>query len=283
MYASEEPTLWKKAAEISTWVLLFVVFIPGTALGYFAENSLPNTSLYPIKRDIETVVLALSSFNKATKTLYQLELAKIRIQETNQLFASNNKVTAEDINQIAIAAQQIQVAQASIDTISDPVQKAQMQQQLSQQAQNYKKQLSHLQQQINSNPTSNTSATTTTHQTPLAPTTTQIENTTNTTNQDNGTNTSVTTDTTTTSSTTDTTTSPDLSNLTPDQQTNLEQTIQDTTDQLNTFIEASPSPTPTIPTPTAFQFHHSDGHDGDHQNTNQFTTDGNHNDNQGDH
>lgn len=70
MYVFEEESIWSKIAEIGTWVLLFVLLVPGTAFGFFAENSLPNSPLYPVKRDIEQVVLALLIDNLALRNTF---------------------------------------------------------------------------------------------------------------------------------------------------------------------------------------------------------------------
>ena len=154
VYASEEPPVWTKYLEIGTWVLLFLVLVPGTALGYFAESSLPNSPLYPIKRDIESTILALSSFNPITKSNYQVALAKTRVDESQQLFIDQSQqFTPAEMAQLQATAQQITQAQQSIATIKNPVQKAQLQQQLNQTTQNYKDQLAQMQQQLQNTPT----------------------------------------------------------------------------------------------------------------------------------
>jgi hypothetical protein len=277
MYASEEPPKWSKYAELGTWVLLFVVFLPGTALGFFAETSLPNTPLYPLKRDIEQTILALSSFNNSAKTFYQLTLAKNRLQETQQIVTSQQGVTTQDLSQFNAVMSQLATANDSINSVSDPTQKAQMQLQLHETALAYKKQLSQLQQQLQSSSDTssgtqnNTEQTTTNHYTNADVSNLNASGHTN----DNTTSPNQTTDTQNTTNTTSDNTSafptdtstttnlgtPNVSNLSPEDQAALEQTIQTINDQLDTIdplnTTESPTPFPVLPTftPTPTPYH----------------------------
>lgn len=149
MYAFEEESIGSKIAEIGTWVLLFVLLVPGTALGFFAEKSLPTSPLYPVKRDIEAVILTLVSVNNGTKSAYELSLANTRFSETKQLIASNAPLTPQQLNTVTV---QLAAAQTSINSISDSVQKAQLQQQLHTTVNAYQTQIAQLQQQLQNSP-----------------------------------------------------------------------------------------------------------------------------------
>jgi len=148
MYASEESSVLSKVLEISTWILLFIALVPGTALGYFAENSLPSSALYPLKKSIEIVVLKLVSVNNSAKTIYQLNLASTRVKEIQAVFASNNAITTTDIGQLDVAFNQFTDTQSSIQTIQDPIQKTQLKAQLQTTITEYQQQLSQIHDQL---------------------------------------------------------------------------------------------------------------------------------------
>lgn len=263
MFAFEEQSKLSKVIEISTWVLLFVVLVPGTALGYFAETSLPNMPLYPVKRGLESVVLTLTSFSKNAKTLYEINLANVRLQETKQLVASKEGITTHDLSQFDAVMAQLTEANASVATVSNISQKQAMRQQLTQTKEAYKQQLAQIQQQLQNSSTS-------TQNPPSSEQTKQTSDQT-TTPQDTHT------------SQTDTTTN--LSNLSPEDAAALEQKIQDVSTQLDTLDttdntktstrEDTPTPTPTIsPTPQPWwpwQGNNNQHHDGNDNNQKDHT------------
>lgn len=104
---------YRRVAEITTWVGLFLL-LPGAALGYFAEGSLPGQPLYPMKRGIEQLALVSQSFNADAKALYEVELTNRRLAESTKLLAS--KGSAYNFDDVYL---QIESARASISTISD--------------------------------------------------------------------------------------------------------------------------------------------------------------------
>src|SRR5690348_12983443 len=67
----------KRIAEIFTWVLLCIL-IPSTALGYFAEGSIPGQPLYPIKLGIEKTALSLQFLSPQAQASYQVGLVNKR-------------------------------------------------------------------------------------------------------------------------------------------------------------------------------------------------------------
>ncbi len=130
---------YRRVAEIATWVGLFLL-IPGTALGYFAEGSLPGNPLYSLKRGIEQIALTAQSFNSDAKALYEVELASQRLSESTKLLASNEPVYSFDDVYAQIAA-----ARISISTISDPTEKKLAEQKLVDTISLYQEQLSNIQ------------------------------------------------------------------------------------------------------------------------------------------
>lgn len=235
MYAFEEESIWSKIAEIGTWVLLFILLVPGTALGYFAENSLPNSPLYPVKRGIEQVVLTLVSVNTSAKSAYELSLANTRFTETKKLLASDTPINQQSLQQLDTVTQQLTAAQASINTVSDPIQKAKLQVQFQSSIQSYQTQISQIQQQLQTVQVSNTTTQPQTHQqssseptqaTP-SPKTQEPTPTDNTVSQQTAPQNTSTADT--------SVPQIDTQNMTPEQQAALEQTLNQLQAQLQNF------------------------------------------------
>lgn len=237
MYASEEESPWTRVAEITTWVLLFILVIPGTALGYFAENSLPNSPLYPVKRGIETVVLTLVSLDAPAKSMYQVSLAQTRLAETKQLLVTTHTLTPQDMQQFDATIAQLNAAKVSLSTVQDPVQHAQIAANLQNTVVQYQQQLTQMQQQLNATGQQNTTSNSST----------PTQSDTSTTQTQNPTPTPADTSASDNNSTQNTTASqPDFSNFTTQDKTTLEEKIQETTralEQFQTdFHQNNPSP-----------------------------------------
>lgn len=210
-------------------ISLFILFLfmPATVLGYFSENSLPGQPLYPVKRGIEAVVLAVESVSPSAKSSYYQTLAQRRVSETSTLiaqaassgdFTNFAQTDGSSLNEIVFSIQQ---AQQSIQQISDPVQKQQAEQQLTTSIQKYQTQLSQMNYTIEKHVISSPTPT---------PTPTQ----------------------TTTQTITQTTPTP---TPTPDPLTTVQNQITQTQNDLQTISNTiTTSPTPTVtptPTPTA--------------------------------
>lgn len=137
---------WEKVAMVIAWVLLLLL-LPGTALGYFAEQSLPGQTLYPVKRGIEAVVLAVESISPYARTNYLQSLTATRIQETNALV--QEAATSGNYSNIAINSDNsfgsivfsIQETVTSIQKIQNPQEKKIAAQKLAESIQQYQVQL----------------------------------------------------------------------------------------------------------------------------------------------
>lgn len=141
---------WEKFTMTASFVLLFL-FVPMTVLGYFSESSLPGQTLYPLKRGIESMVLLVESFTPYNKSLYYQTLAARRVHETATIIAQtevDGSITATDLTATDIGLVEIvttvKQAAAQTQTISNPAQKKQAQQQLAQSISTYQTQLNQI-------------------------------------------------------------------------------------------------------------------------------------------
>ena len=122
-----EPHWQKVFFTIST--ICLVLLIPGTALGYFAERSIPGQPLYSMKKGIEAVVLAVESLTPYGKTNYLLNLADTRVNEASTLI--DNASTSGDYKAnlqlsdqtLSYFVTSVRSAQSEINNISNTTQK----------------------------------------------------------------------------------------------------------------------------------------------------------------
>src|SRR5579872_5183893 len=140
---------WERRAMKITIVLLFLL-IPLGILGYFSELSLPEQPFYPIKRLIESAMLVVQSFSPYNKSLYYQSLASKRMSETSDLIANaqatgnfSDVLAPSDatLTEIVLSAEQ---AEAATNTITDPVQRKQAQDQLASSLEAYQMQLTQM-------------------------------------------------------------------------------------------------------------------------------------------
>jgi hypothetical protein len=133
---------FKKIGEIATWVFLLFL-IPSTALGYFAEQSIPGQPLFPVKLGIENVILDLQSFNPEAQASYQVGLVNKRFDEVQALLTKDT-TNAGDLNNFGI---QLKQATQYIVSLPPSPEKTALQEKLATNIDNYQQQLK-IQQQI---------------------------------------------------------------------------------------------------------------------------------------
>lgn len=233
---------WQKVAAIITSVFV-VLLVPTTVLGYYSESSIPGQPLYPLKRGIESMILAVESLTPYQKSLYYQTLAAKRVSEAQAVigqaasstdFYGNLSTSDQALSNIVITIKQ---AQQAASTLQNPVQKQEATQQLATAIQKYQTQLSSMDYSIKQHIIS-TEASPTSSISPTPPST-QTTNTTPTANP--------TTDTTTNTEITNTTAAATLQN----QITQTQDTLQTISEQLQNTTEQQVEPTDT-PTPTYF-------------------------------
>lgn len=140
---------WEIKAMKITIVCLFLL-IPLGILGYFAELSIPEQPLYPIKRLIESGMLVVESFSPYSKSLYYQSLATHRMSETSSLIANaqatgnfSDVLAPSDATLLEIVTSSQQAAAAS-NTIANPQQKKAAQAQLAMSLETYQMQLTQM-------------------------------------------------------------------------------------------------------------------------------------------
>lgn len=141
---------WERVAMTVTLILLFLL-IPTTALGYYSESSLPGQPLYPLKRGIESMILLVESVTPYKKSLYYQSLATKRVNETATIVAqaaSSGDFSSFDVQTSDATLQDIvvtvQQAVKQTETIHNPQQKQQAQQQLASAIKSYQTQLTQM-------------------------------------------------------------------------------------------------------------------------------------------
>jgi len=136
-------SIWKKIAGVITWIFLLLL-IPLSALGYFAEKTVPGNSLYPAKRTIEKLVLAVEFFDKSNQSLYQVNLADKRFNEAETLLENSN-IKQLSILPLKDMTVQIDSAKESINAVSNPTEKKKAIEILLNNIHSYQNKLGHIQ------------------------------------------------------------------------------------------------------------------------------------------
>ncbi|MDE2026897.1 MAG: hypothetical protein KGJ07_10525, partial [Patescibacteria group bacterium] len=137
----DRASVGKRIAEIFTWVFLLFL-IPTTALGYFAEGSIPGQPLYPMKRGIENVVLTLQFFNRNSQAAYQVNLVNKRFNEAEQLLTMDTS-NAQDLQNLS---SQLETTKNFLLSMPDSPEKRQIQQTLIVNIQQYQQKIQQQQQ-----------------------------------------------------------------------------------------------------------------------------------------
>lgn len=133
----------KKIAEITTWSLLLFL-LPTTALGFFAEQSIPGQALFPIKLTIEHTVLALQFLSPSSQASYSVGLVNTRFNEVQTLLTMDTS-NGEDFSNFN---SQLQDATNYIVSLPDSPEKTQLKDKLLSNIQLYQNQLQQQQQTI---------------------------------------------------------------------------------------------------------------------------------------
>lgn len=77
---------------VSIWIILFL-FAPPTVLVLLSQNSLPGDLIYPVKRGMESAILAIASVSPATKTAFRTDLTTTRFKEAQTLLLNRSDTT----------------------------------------------------------------------------------------------------------------------------------------------------------------------------------------------
>lgn len=119
----------------ASWIILFA-FAPLTILVILSQYSYPGDFFYPVKRGMEGVLLAAASVNPTTKAFFHVDLADRRFSEAEKLLLAR-----ADTSGLTDLVTEIQNTKAAIQTVSDPVQKKELAQELLTKINEYKSKL----------------------------------------------------------------------------------------------------------------------------------------------
>lgn len=125
----------KKILNLGTWMILFAL-LPFTVLIFLSQNSIPGDLFYPVKRGLESMVLAAASVSPSTRAAFRTDLTTRRFDEAEKLLLGASGTTG-----LKDFVTEIQAAQNEVSAISDPVKKQQLQEKIQTSVAEYEKRL----------------------------------------------------------------------------------------------------------------------------------------------
>lgn len=120
----DKPKKWKVYFDIASWVFLFF-FLPYTAIVIFSQNTVPGDTFYPMKRAVESMILAAASLNPGTKALFHVDLADRRFSEAERLL-----IAKADASSLKDFLDEVHNSQDAITTLDDPGEKEELKNEL---------------------------------------------------------------------------------------------------------------------------------------------------------
>ncbi len=99
---------------------MIVLLIP-TGLVLASQNSVPGDSAYPIKRQMEEVILSVLSLHPSTRAYFKVDFSKRRFSETTELFQRGKG--KEAINSLSDLNSQTQQALTDVTNLADKYKK----------------------------------------------------------------------------------------------------------------------------------------------------------------
>lgn len=112
---------------------LALILFPPSVLALVSNNAVAGDLTYPIKRSLESVIVAVASVNPTTKAWFSQTRSNRRYKEFTTLIAQG-KNTTETLNELA---EQTDVALEQIAKVTNPEEKAKLIEQLSQSIKKY--------------------------------------------------------------------------------------------------------------------------------------------------
>lgn len=95
-----------------------VILIGGGGIAFAAQNALPGDALYPVKTGMTEKVLAFTLFSDQAKAEYDIDLAQLRLQETETV-AAQNKLNGQTGAKVQVLFNaHVEKIQTRIDAIS---------------------------------------------------------------------------------------------------------------------------------------------------------------------
>lgn len=135
----------RKFFNLTSWILLFL-FAPFTLLILLSQNTVPGDLFYPVKRGLESVVLAAASASPATRVAFKTDLTERRFKEAEKLLLAKADATALDSFIL-----EVQSTQEEVDALSNVLENQQSSEKLIAKIDDYQVKLTQLQAQTQSN------------------------------------------------------------------------------------------------------------------------------------
>ncbi len=126
-----------------TTLILPMLLAPFTVLILLSQNTVPGNLLYPYKRGLEFMILAAASLNPTTKAYFHADLSDRRYAEAESLILVN-----KDVSGLSSFVDEVKTTETAIQSISDPNQQKQLQQNLVAKIDNYQNSLVKVQTQV---------------------------------------------------------------------------------------------------------------------------------------
>lgn len=120
----DKPKKWKVYFDIASWVFLFF-FLPYTAIIILSQSTVPGDTFYPMKRAVESMILAAASLNPGTKALFHVDLADRRFSEAERLL-----IAKADASSLKDFLDEVHNSQDAITTLDDPGKKEELKNEL---------------------------------------------------------------------------------------------------------------------------------------------------------
>lgn len=97
-------------------IVFALILFPPAVLAYVSQNAVPGDRLYPVKRKLEDIILAVASINPITKAYFSTSQSAIRFREAATLISkgvSSKASLGELVTQTNVAVSEIQKVENS--------------------------------------------------------------------------------------------------------------------------------------------------------------------------
>lgn len=106
---------FRKFFNLSSWIILFAL-APLTVLIFLSQDSIPGDLFYPVKRNLENVILAAASVSPATRAAFRTDLTEIRFKEAQSLVISKSNASGLSTFIDEVQSTQLEVTNLTSDT-----------------------------------------------------------------------------------------------------------------------------------------------------------------------
>lgn len=105
----------KKFLDRISWIIFFTL-LPFAVLIFLSQDSIPGDFFYPVKRGLESVILAAASVNPATRAAFRTDLTERRFEEAQSLVISESNTSGLSTFIDDVQGTQLEVANLKDET-----------------------------------------------------------------------------------------------------------------------------------------------------------------------